>query len=272
MRPISSLPDALASWNEIESLADGRKPAVFLDYDGTLTPIVERPEDAHLPPEMREALERVSAVCPVAVVSGRDVSFIVEEVGLDDILYLGSHGFDIVTPQDMKLSTGREDEFARFLGSLDEVQAAVEEAVAKIDGAHVERKKYAVAVHYRQVVEADVPAVARIVDEQITKHPNLRKSGGKKVFELRPDIDWDKGWAVRWTLGALGLPTGETMPVYIGDDLTDEDAFTELAKDGLTIVVGSDSRETAAAYRVPVVNDVRDVLLHLAEMAEGVEA
>ena len=117
-----------------------------------------------------------------------------------------------------------------------------------------------------------MPAVAEIVDELIAKHSDLRKSGGKKVFELRPDIDWDKGWAVRWTLGALGLPTDETMPVYIGDDLTDEDAFTELAKDGLTIVVGSDSRETAAAYRVPIVDDVRDVLLRLAEMAEGGEA
>ena len=253
-------------------LAGGRKPAVFLDYDGTLTPIVERPEDAHLPPDMREALERVSAACTVAVVSGRDVSFVVEEVGLDNILYLGSHGFDIVTPQGMTLSTGREDEFSRFLGSLDEVQAALEQSLAGIDGANIERKKFAVAVHYRQVAEADVPAVARIVDEQIAKHPDLRKSGGKMVFELRPDIDWDKGWAVRWTLGALGLPAEVTMPVYIGDDLTDEDAFTELAKDGLTIVVGSDSRQSAAAYRVPVVADVRDVLLRIAEMAEGVEA
>ncbi len=269
-RPIDSLPNALEHWSEVEARRAGRRPAVFLDYDGTLTPIVERPEDAHLPPEMREVLQQVAAVCPVAVVSGRDVSFIIDEVALDDVIYLGSHGFDVVAPEGVELSMGREDEFSRFLGPLDDVQKALEEALDPIPGARIERKKYAVAVHYRQAGEADVPAIERIVDEQTALHPGLRKSGGKKVFELRPDIDWDKGRAVRWVMDALGLPTDATMPVYIGDDLTDEDAFTEIGEDGLTVVVGSGSRETVAAYAVPSVDDVREVLLRIAAMAKEV--
>jgi trehalose-phosphatase len=270
VKPIRSLPNALESWDEIVALADGRAPAIFLDYDGTLTPIVERPEDAHLSPDMKEALRSLAALAPVTVVSGRDVSFVVTEVDLPDVIYLGSHGFDIVTPEGVTLSTGREDEFAGFLGSLDAVEAASRERLADIPGANVERKKYAVAVHYRQVAEADVPAVEAVVDELLGTYTDLRKSGGKKVFELRPDIDWDKGRAVRWTIEALGLADGSTLPVYIGDDLTDEDAFAAISDDGLTIVVGSDARESVAAYRVPVVNDVRTVLMRIAEMAEGV--
>ena len=272
MKPISSLPDALESWDTIVTTAGGRTPAVFLDYDGTLTPIVERPEDAHLPASMKEALERLAAVCPVTVVSGRDVSFVVQEVGLPDVIYLGSHGFDIVTPQGTTLSTGRENEFSAFLDSLDETETTAREKLSAIDGANVERKKYAVAVHYRQVADENVAEVERVVDELLAIHADLRRSGGKKVFELRPDIDWDKGRAVCWTLEALGLADGNTMPVYVGDDLTDEDAFTAIGSDGLTVVVGSDDRPSAAEYRVASVDDVRTVLLRIAEMAEEVDA
>jgi trehalose-phosphatase len=253
-------------------MAAGRKPAVFLDYDGTLTPIVERPEDAHLPPEMHDALQHLASVCPVIVVSGRDVSFVVKEVGLPNVIYLGSHGFDVVTPEDMTLATGRENEFTAFLGTLDETESQARERLSAIPGANVERKKYAVAVHYRQVTESDVPAVEAIVDELLSVHTDLRKSGGKKVFELRPDIDWDKGRAVCWTLEALGLADGGTMPAYVGDDLTDEDAFTAIGDDGLTVVVGTDERPSAATYSVPAVDDVRTLLLKIADMAEEVDA
>ena len=266
--PIGSLPDALGSWDTIAAAHAGKLPAVFLDYDGTLTPIVENPEDAHLHPDMRAALEGLGETSTVAVVSGRDVSFVTQEVALNDILYLGSHGFDIVTPLGVTLSTGREDEFGRFLEPLDAVEHALEAELAEIAGSSIERKKYAVAVHYRQVAEEDVPKVEIAVDTLLADHPELRKSGGKKVFELRPDIDWDKGRAVRWALGALGLDPESTLPVYVGDDLTDEDAFAELAADGLSIVVGTDRRLSAAEYHVTDVDAVRDVLLRLAAFAE----
>ncbi len=267
-RPIAALPDALDTWPHVaERLRDAR-PAVFLDYDGTLTPIVERPEDAHLDPGMRAALRRLAAVAPVAIVSGRDVRFVIDEVDLPDVYYLGSHGFDVVAPEGTTLSTGREDEFRRFLPVLDDAEKSLADAASAIAGARIERKKYAIAVHYRQVAENDVPAVERVVDAELARRPLLRKSGGKKVFELRPDIDWDKGRAVRWALEALGLSAEDVLPVYLGDDLTDEDAFAEIASDGLGIVVGDGERTTRAAYRVSTTDEVGALLDRLAEAIE----
>lgn len=267
LRPIDDLPSALERWQEIATRLSAGTPAVLLDYDGTLTPIVERPEDAHLHPEMRETLAALSALCPVVIVSGRDASFVVSEVGLDRVYYLGSHGFEVVSPAGSDLTLDRSDEFRGFVPSLDAAQGALEAAVAAIPGARVERKRYAIAIHYRQVADMDVPAVKAIVDAELTHRPDLRKSGGKKIFELRPDIDWGKGHAVRWMLGALGLG-GDATPVYIGDDLTDEDAFAELPRDGLTIVVGTGFRTTAAHYRLADPDEVARLLGLLAREIE----
>jgi len=247
---IGELPSALDCWDEIAARVGRATPVVFLDYDGTLTPIVERPEDAHLPPETREVLLALSEQCPVVIVSGRDAAFVVAEVGLSGVYYLGSHGFEVVAPAGCELLLGRADEFGRFLPSLERAQSMLEPALARIPGARVERKRYAIAVHYRQVADKDVSGVEAIVDRALARLTDLRKSGGKKIFELRPDIDWDKGRAVRWMIGALGLDGAATLPVYVGDDLTDEDAFAELSTDGVTIVVGAEPRTSAAHYRL----------------------
>ncbi|MFU8890672.1 MAG: trehalose-phosphatase [Anaerosomatales bacterium] len=267
--PMHSLPDALESWDAIRDRFDLREPAVFLDYDGTLTPIVERPEDALLTPRMRERIGRLADRCLVAVVSGRDVGFVVEQVALDSVLYLGSHGFDVVVPEGRELHQERLGEFEAFLGPLEAAEAEVAERVASVAGARIERKKYAIAVHYRQVADGDVPAVERAVDEVLSHHLELRKTGGKKVFELRPDIDWDKGRALMWVLEALGMDDGRHAPVYVGDDLTDEDAFAVVRGDGLAVVVGSDERTTLAEYRVRDTEAAGEVLERLALLAEG---
>lgn len=267
--PMASLPDALESWGEIEAVLEGREPAVFLDYDGTLTPIVENPEDAVLAPEMRERIRVLADRCLVAVVSGRDVGFVVEQVDLDSVLYLGSHGFDVVVPEGRELQQERLGEFEGFLGTLEEAEAEITEAVAAIAGARVERKKYAIAVHYRQVAEEDVPAVEEAVDDVLERHGELRKTGGKKVFELRPDIDWDKGRALKWVLEVLGMDDDRYVPVYVGDDLTDEDAFAVVRGSGLAVVVGADDRSTLARFRVSDTDGAGEVLERLAAHAKG---
>ena len=88
-------------------------------------------------------------------------------------------------------------------------------------------------MHYRLVDDSDVPKVASIVDEVLATHSNLRMLPGKKVFDLQPDIDWNKGKAILWLLDALDLDRDDVMPIYIGDDLTDEDAFQALRGRGL---------------------------------------
>jgi trehalose 6-phosphate phosphatase len=266
--PIASLPDALASWDdEIAPALAGRRLAVFLDYDGTLTPIVAHPEDAVLDGEMRERVRALAGLCLVALVSGRDVAFVIEQVAVDEALYLGSHGFDVVTPRGMELPQERAGEFERYLEPLAEAEERLTAAVAGIAGARIERKKYAIAVHYRQVAETDVAAVEEAVDSVLSRQPLLRKTGGKKVFELRPDLDWDKGRALAWVLEALGMGGDDVAPVYFGDDLTDEDAFAVVRSRGLAVVVAGDDRPTLASYRAADTAAVGCMLERLCEIA-----
>lgn len=118
----------------------------------------------------------------------------------------------------------------------------------------------AVAVHYRLVDGRQVPHVAEVVDSVAAGYPGLRVTGGKKIFELRPCLEWDNGRAVLWLLRALKLDLAAVCPIYIGDDETDEDAFEALAECGIGILVRDGPRETAARYALDDPEDVRRFL------------
>src|SRR5439155_2312088 len=193
----------------------GSRVAVFLDYDGTLTPIVDHPANALLPPATREALERLAASHPVAVISGRDLDDVRAMVGLPGIWYAGSHGFDIAGP-----NGERHQQAADLLPALDHAEAELRDGVAGIPGARVERKRFAIAVHYRQLDESLVPEIEAVVDRTAAVHPELRKAGGKKVLELGPAIPWDDGQALGFLREPLGLLGEEGLPTYSGDDET----------------------------------------------------
>src|SRR5256885_14648352 len=98
-RRIRDLPNALASREELARRLDGRRPAVFCDYDGTLTPIVDRPQDVRISPGMRDTVRKLARRCSVCVVSGRARQVVQELMGMDDLIVAGSHGFDIWSPQ-----------------------------------------------------------------------------------------------------------------------------------------------------------------------------
>lgn len=135
-------------------------------------------------------------------------------------------------------------------------------------GALVEPKRFAVAVHYREVSTEDLPAVEAAVGRVLEAVPELRRTHGKKVFELRPRLDWDKGKAVLWLLEALDLNRPEVLPFYLGDDTTDEDAFRALAGRGVGIFVGHPDTETAAAHRLHDVDAVRRFLDAMSQALE----
>ncbi len=264
LRPIAGLPNALASRGELAARLGDRRPALFLDYDGTLTPIVDRPEDAVISDSMRAAVRRLAERWPVCVVSGRDRRVLQELMGLSSLVVAGSHGFDIWSPEGGSI---QREEGRGLEGLLGAVRERLEAETASIPGALVEPKSVSVAVHYRLVPEAERPRVRAIVSALLAEHPEeLKVTPGKLVYEIQPKVDWDKGRAVLHLLGALGLDREDVAPIYLGDDLTDEDAFRALPERGIGVFVGSADdpevgrRETAADYVLGTVDEVERFL------------
>lgn len=236
-RRLSQLPDALGIWEELAERLAAAPLAVLLDFDGTLSPIVDDPGAAQLLPGVRPTLEQLAKRCPVtAVVSGRDLGDVRQRVGVDGLWYAGSHGFELAGPE----GEHHEHEAARgAVPALDSAEAELRRRLAGVPGAVVDRKRFALAAHYRMVPAHRTAEVTGAVEAVAARHPGLRMTGGRCVSELRPDLDWDKGRALRWLLQRIGLDGNAALPVYAGDDLTDEDALAVVREEGLGIVVRS---------------------------------
>lgn len=237
---------------------------VFLDYDGTLTSIVERPALATLNADVHATLQRLTDVAEVAIVSGRDLEDVLARVDLQGITVAGSHGFEAHFPD------GGRETFAgaeSFLAVIDEATGILARKIGGIAGARIERKRFVTAVHYREVDPDRHADVITTASEVVAVHPMLRLGHGKMVVELRPNVDWHKGSFVRAFLDRRPVGRASSV-VYVGDDLTDEDAFEalgDLTPVGISIVVGaSGGRPTAARFAL---RDVADVHAWLATLA-----
>lgn len=267
VRTLAGLPSVWDCEDEVRRRLAACVPAVFLDYDGTLTPIVEDHAKALLDADMRRAVAELGRHCPVTIVSGRDLGRLRELVELDTIFLAGSHGFEIAGPHGSgeSLEAGGE-----FLTVLDEAEASLLKRLGGIEGHSLERKRFSIAVHYRRVAQKDVATIRSIVDGVLTDQPRLRLGHGKKVFEIRPDMDWDKGRAVFWILRRLESQWPGAVPLYVGDDITDEDAFEALAGRGLCIAVRHDeARQTAADYTVANTQEVKRLLEWVTAIVAG---
>ena len=255
----SRLPSALDPGTDLARQLTHKRPVMFLDYDGTLTPIVARPELALLDEAVRHTLAALAKRCPVAVVSGRDRSDVQRLVDIDGLIYAGSHGFDISGPG-LKTEHG-----AAYLPDLDDAEAELRQSLAHIRGALLERKTYSLAVHVRGLAPDAALAAEAAVDGALSRHTRLRKGTGKMVFELLPCLDWHKGKAVLHILEVLRLPAADGLPIYIGDDRTDEDAFAALAGRGISILVAESPRPTAAYYTLRDPDEVHRFLRRLVD-------
>lgn len=218
---------------------------LLLDFDGTLAPIVERPEMAGISESTRAAIVRlIDDGVTVAIVSGRGLADARSLAGLPDIAYAGNHGMEIEMPGLERI----HPEAAAARGSLEQVAAAVPEALNDVSGLFVEDKGLTLSIHYRRVDRAAVERVREAVHEAAGRHPDLRVTEGKEVLEVRPDVDWHKGRAVEFLLGELKPPKGAPV-LYIGDDRTDEDAFVALADggfgEGILVSEDGDTRTSA---------------------------
>jgi trehalose 6-phosphate phosphatase len=265
---VRELPDALQDEELFVQRMAGRRPAVFLDYDGVLTPIVDRPEDALISEGMRSTVRALAGRCPVCVVSGRDRQVVQELMGIDDLVVAGSHGFDIWSPSE---GTIAHDASSGFEDLIAEVTDRLRAELGSIRGAVVEPKRASVAVHYRLAEPQEQTRIGAVVDTLLAERPEqLKVTPGKMVYELQPKIDWDKGRAVLYLLETLGLDTADVVPVYLGDDITDEDAFRVLHGLGVGIIVGHADdpevadRATAADFVLASTTEVEQFLTTLA--------
>ena len=261
-RPVAQVPHALVRHDDFIRTLGGRRPAIFLDYDGTLTPIVARPELAILSDRGRGVVDALAKRLPTAVVSGRDRPDVEKLVGLDSLIYVGSHGFDIVVPGGGHIDNPIGGDFTAL---LDSVEARLHEGLDPIDGSQVERKKFSIAAHYRNIDEAQFPRFRQVLDVVLADHDQIKEKSGKKVYELQPKLDWDKGKAVLWLLQVLDLEAVDTVPMFFGDDVTDEDAFAALQGRGLSVIVSGpeddhSGRRTAADFRVHDTDELLSLL------------
>ncbi|KAL4274108.1 hypothetical protein GQ457_13G009990 [Hibiscus cannabinus] len=224
-------PSALTMFQQIMAPSKGKQIVMFLDYDGTLSPIVQDPDQAFMSGEMRAAVRDVARYFPTAIVTGRCRDKVYSFVKLSGLYYAGSHGMDIKGPsKSCKYNKGNQGVLfqpaSEFLPMINEVYKALVERTKSIGGAKVENNKFCVSVHFRCVDEKSWGALVEQVRSVLGQYPKLKLTQGRKVLEIRPTIKWDKGRALEFLLEALGYANSDdVLPIYIGDDRTDEDAF-----------------------------------------------
>jgi len=227
----------------------GMKPILFLDYDGTLTPIVNRPEHARLAPVSRKTLS-VLANNPqwtVVVISGRKLADIKKRVGIKGLIYVGNHGLEMegcgvrfLHPQALKTQ-----KVMRLL------VRRLNRKFAGLSGIQVEDKVYTLSIHYRRASSKAVLLAQRLLCSSLTdvlKKGSVSLTHGKKVWEVRPKVDWNKGTAVDYLRKFLTEKDNKTRTLfYFGDDVTDESAFKTLRRRGLTVRITRKPQEPTAA-------------------------
>lgn len=276
-------PSALKSFDRVVRHAHKKPIVVFLDYDGTLSPIVEDPERAFMSAEMRSTVKDVASYFPTAVISGRSRPKVEQFVQLTELYYAGSHGMDIVGPAKssdgfrVKGTKARDKKgndlvafqpASEYLPLINEVTAALIESTKAVKGAKVENNTFCVSVHFRRVKEEYWEALAELVGDVMKDFPTLSLTHGRKVLEVRPSIEWDKGKAVDFLLNSLGFKdTSEVIPLYFGDDKTDEDAFKMIntTKYGCSILVSSVPKSTAAKLSLQDPSEVMEFLRRLVQ-------
>lgn len=234
---------------------------IFLDYDGTLTPIAPHPGEAKLSERAGAVLRRLIASpgCRVAVISGRALAEVRSLVDVPGLAFAGNHGLELAWPQ----GEWTHPEAAAARPWLAELADKLD--LSPWPGAWLEDKRLTLTVHFRQAGEGAGEGIAAALAALAAPWAErLEVRGGKMSLEVRPRLAWDKGQALL-RLREILCPETEAGLFYAGDDLTDEDAFRVLRTlgSGLSVLVGS-PRDTLADLRVEDTAELLEVLEALA--------
>lgn len=250
-------PEVLERFEVLQhKISEARHVGVFTDFDGTISPIVPVPGEAELDPEIRPILKALAAKpqFTVGVISGRSLSDLRARTSINGLIYVGNHGLEIEAGE----ARFRDPQAEALRRELKCVLLQLKLAIDAVDGLEIEDKGLTLSVHYRRVNEDLQRWVRDTALETAGKYQSFTARQGKKVVEIRPKLEWDKGHAIIWLLKEV-LPAS-TLPIYIGDDVTDEDAFAAIPQ-GITIRVGGvPAAGTRAQYVLPDVQSVAHFL------------
>ena len=262
-----------SSLKKIKKALKGKFVYIFLDYDGTLTPIAETPDKAVMSRETSDLLRQLSEMpnCKIAIVSGRALKDISKKVGLKNIVYVGNHGFEIKGP---KINFKSPVPYL-YRKTLEKIKDKLTKELSSVKGVIIEDKGFSLSVHYRL---ADKKDIVRIKNEFYSTllfyevYDDVKVKTGKLVLEIRPPMEWDKGKVVLWLLArrkfVLRDKKIKVLPIYIGDDATDEDAFVSLKGRGVTVFVGK-SKRTKARFYLKDTFEVAEFLKSILEVLSG---
>lgn len=241
----------------------------FFDYDGTLVAIKKRPGLALLSISTRKLITGLSGKkwAKVFIVTGRNLENILGLMRIRSISYVGNHGFELKDPH-LKFSNTKAEQAK---GAIALIFRELKNSLRHVKGVIIENKYYTLSVHYRLVDKRDI-AILKKRFYNITI-PYIRKGAiyitrGKKVFELRPNIRWNKGTMVRWLLKEISV-RDRVFPIYIGDDVTDEDAFSALGKKGMSVLVAERKRPTKARFRLRSPREVMSFIKFIISLKEN---
>jgi len=251
-----------SDWDKVFfKIQNARHVFLFFDYDGTLTPIVSRPGLAKLSPKVKNSIKKLqkNPRFTLAIVSGRSLENIKKMVGIKNLIYAGNHGLEI---------EGRGIRFSKAITVIasrpimKKIGILLHKELRHIKGVKVEDKGATLSVHYRMAAASDKSLVKdkfkRIVSPYVYAK-KVRLSAGKEVLEVRPNLRWDKGEAVKWLLKGKK----NTLPLYLGDDVTDTDVFRAIKGKGISIFIGSPKRSKGADYFLRNTKDVESFIERL---------
>lgn len=224
---------------------------IFLDYDGTLAPIVDTPKEALLSRKTKTLLRNLAKCprCKIAIISGRGLGDIKKTVGLKNIIYAGNHGLEITGPE-IKLVSPLS---RRLKGVIRNICAELKTKLGGTKGVLIEDKGLSLSVHYRLVarkLRTRVKTIFHRITISYRSRQKIKVKAGKMVLEVIPPVSWDKGKAVLWLMATRKFARAGKMlfPIYIGDDTTDEDAFKVVKNKGLALFVGRPKKSFARYY------------------------
>lgn len=222
---------------------------LMLDFDGTLCPLERTPAAAKMPEEIKRTLRKCAKKIPVAIISGRSLSDIKKKVGLRNLIYAGNHGLE----WEIMGKRGTAVSIDEIKGKLETAKSKINIFLKKYPGAFLENKGAVLALHYRNIPKRREKEFRRNAGFLLKDIASLRSfvlTEGKKVFEIKPSVKWNKGDFAEKVLHFYQKRLRvKLLPICIGDDGTDEDIFRRL-KSAITVRVGK-NKKSGAKYYLP---------------------